>query len=182
MEETLRERLVERRRLAQRRGERQDYSASFRAVLPGLRSEGLRFSRLSPVASRRLLEPFASTPGEDEEFIFDGMPAATTHGWSSDTERDGLCQTALMELGPAGTTVAVIWHPYTSGLRIRVADLLSHITPVLNAGNGGATWIVPVSGEGWLIQVGFWSRTVSWVPAASEPVQRTRTPQPGCVR
>ena len=168
MDESHRARLLERRRLAQKRNARQEYSATFRAVSPGLRAEGLRCARIPPVASRRLLEPFASTPGEDEEFVFDGIAAETTHAWASFDQRDILCRTALIDLTPADRAVAVIWHPYTSGLRIRVADLTSQISPVLDAGNGGATWIVPVSGEGWLIQIGFWSRTVSWVPAALE--------------
>lgn len=164
MDESHRARLLERRRLAQKRNERQQYSATFRAVSPGLRAEDLRFARLPPVANQRLLEPFASTPGKDEEFVFDGIPAATTHAWLSFDQRDILCRTALIGLAPADRAVAVIWHPYTSGLRIRVTDLTSQITPVLDAGNGGAIWIVPVAGEGWLIQIGFWSRTVSWVP------------------
>jgi hypothetical protein len=97
------------------------------------------------------------------------MPAANTQAWASFDQRDILCRTALIDLAPADRAVAVIWHPYTSGLRIRVADLTWQITSVLDAGNGEATWIVPVAGEAWLIQIGFWSRTVSWVPAAPEP-------------
>jgi hypothetical protein len=71
-----------------------------------------------------------------------------------------------MDLVTSDAPVAVVWHPYTSGLRIRAADLISQLGPVLDAGNGDAVWIVPVSGDGWLIQVGYWSRTVSWVPDA----------------
>ena len=168
MDESHRAQLLERRRLAQKRNVRQEYSATFRAVSPGLRAQGFRFARLPPVANHRLLEPLASTPGEDEEFVFDGIAAATTHAWASFDQRDILCRTALIGLAPADRAVAIIWHPYTSGLRIRAADLIAQIRPVLDAGNGGATWIVPVSGEGWLIQIGFWSRTVSWVPAAPE--------------
>jgi len=166
MDESLRARLVERRRLAQKRTERQQYSAAFRAVSPGLFDAGLRFARLPPVANRRLLAPFASVPGQDEEFVLDGMPAASSQAWTSFAERDRLCRTALMDLVTSDAPVAVVWHPYTSGLRIRPADLISQFGPVLDAGNGGAVWIVPISGDEWLIQVGYWSRTVSWVPDA----------------
>ncbi|MCU0891293.1 MAG: hypothetical protein MUE77_06015 [Sandarakinorhabdus sp.] len=169
MDEIRRARLVERQRMAVKRRERQEYSVSFRAILPRLQAAGLRFSRLPPVANQQLVEQFAFIPIEDEEFTLKGLPAASSFAWSSFAERDGLCRAALMALTPADASLAVIWHPYMSGLRIRTADLISQIGPVLDAGNGQATWIVPVSGEPWLVQIGFWSRTVSWVSATPNP-------------
>lgn len=168
MEEQVRDQLVARRKLNQARRQRQENSISFRRISPGLRSAGVRFSRLPPTASERLTRRLTSGPGEDEEVHFGHLPAAHTQSWSSFAERDALCRAALAAVASVDAKVAVVWHPACSGLRIAVSDLLVHVETVLNEGHGEATWIVSASGERWLIQIGFWSRTLSWAPAMPE--------------
>jgi hypothetical protein len=172
MDDSLRARLVERRLLAQKRSRRQELSRAFRNVSPALRAAGVRFSRLPPAANDRVLGSLTCGPGQDEELDFSRLPEAFTKPWASSEARDVLCGAALADLVPGEAAVAVVWHPSSSGLRIGAADLISQMAPVLDEGNGDTTWIVSATGGRWLIQIGYWSRTVSWTRNVPDPSRR----------
>jgi hypothetical protein len=162
VDEQTRQRLLEKRRMAQARRSRAELSVAFRNVAPVLCGAGHRFSKLMPAANRRLLGALASGPGADEELDFNWIPGAQTSRWSDKGERDLLCCRALRAVAGDDERVAVIWHPAKAGIRLAASALRSQVTLLLDEGGGDTIWIVSGRGGHWIIQVAFWSGTVSY--------------------
>lgn len=158
-----RAKLVEKRRLAQVRRERQNVSATFRRVAPSLCEHGLRFSKLVPERCREALGTLASGPGRDERLLWGDVPGGTCVRWEDKARRDAHVRRALACCVAPTSSVVVIWHPFQAGLRLRAADLAAHAAPVLDAA-GDTIWIVAAEGGPWLIEVVFWDREVCWAP------------------
>jgi hypothetical protein len=165
MDEARRDRLRERQRLAKLRRARQAVSATFRAVAQRLCERGVRFSKLVPERCREALGMLTSGPGEDERLLWAPIPNGTCAGWESEAERDALLREALAACTAPDAKVAVVWHPYEAGLRLRAADLADCAALVLDAGGGGTTWIVGGDGGRWLIEAAWWDREICWTPA-----------------
>ena len=155
---------MERRRLLALRRRRSEISGAYRRVAAALCPLGVRTTKLMPVRLEQLLGPLVSGPGQDEELDFSRIPGARTHPWSTAAERDTLCRTALSAVAAPGEAVALIWHPARAGARIGSADFRAHAGLLLDEGRGDTTWIVSASEGPWLIQVGYWSATLSWAP------------------
>jgi hypothetical protein len=166
VDEQRRARLAEKRRMGQLRLERQRVSAKFRAVAPLLCERSLRFSRLAPERCRAALGPLTGGPGQDERLLWAPIANGTCRSWETQAERDALLGEALAGCGAAGEArVAVIWHPFESGLRIGAGDLARHAGPVLELGGGGTIWVVAAEGGPWLIEMAYWDREVCWTPS-----------------
>ena len=165
MDSARRERLEEKRRLAQLRRTRQTVSATFRTVALGLCERGVRFSKLVPARCRSALGDLASGPGEDERLLWAPIPNGTCARWASPAERDSLLRTALAACTAAEAKVALVWHPFEAGLRLSAADLAAHADLALAPG-GGTVWIVAADGAArWLIEAAYWDRELCWTPA-----------------
>jgi hypothetical protein len=162
VDEQTRQKLLDKRQMAQARRGRAELSEAFRRVAPVLCSAGHRVSKLMPAANSRLLGPLASGPGADEELDFGWIPGAQTSRWSDKGERDLLCWRALRAVAGNDEPVAVIWHPAKAGIRLAASALRLQVTLLLDEGGGDTTWIVSGRGGPWLIQVAFWSRAVSY--------------------
>jgi hypothetical protein len=173
IDEARRARLVETRRLAQLRARRTAESARFRGVAAGLRAAEVPCSKLVPERCREALGDLTHGPGEDERLLWPPIPEGTCRRWESAAERDSLARQALAACAAGDSKVAVVWHPYEAGLRLRAADLAVHAGPILDAGHGDTIWIVAADGGRWLIEVAFWDREVCWTAAmptrGSEP-------------
>jgi hypothetical protein len=166
-----RQELIERRRLAQLRRARAEISGSFRQVARRLCTAGIRCSKLMPVHIARLLGDKASGPGEDEELDLSWIPGAQLAAWSHPAQRDDLCGRAIRAVAREDESVALVWHPARAGLRMRAADLREQVSILLDEGHGDTTWLVSASGADWLIQIAFWSSTISYarhVPSRRE--------------
>jgi hypothetical protein len=165
MDPTRRDALLERRRLEQLRRRRRELSAGYRRVALALCAQGVRASKLMPPRNEAVLGPLAAGPSQDEELDFAWMGNARIAAWETSAERDALCRAALTVLTAPADRIAIIWHPARAGLSIRSADLLAHLPLVLDEGNGDTTWIAAARAGPWLVQIGFWSRTLSWSPS-----------------
>jgi hypothetical protein len=170
MDALTRARLAERRHMLNLRRRRAEISASFRRVAPVLCAAGVRCTKLMPIHIERVLGRLASGPGQDEELDLNWIAGSKVSSWSGGRQRDTLCRQALSAVAEADEQVAVIWHPARAGARIGAADLRSHMPVLLEEGKGDTTWLVSASGGAWLIQIGFWSATVSY--AARVPVSQ----------
>ncbi|HEY0113356.1 MAG TPA: hypothetical protein VGB59_09435 [Allosphingosinicella sp.] len=165
MDEDKRSKLIEKRRLAQVRRERQERSARFRSVGRLLCESGVRFSKLVPERCREALGSLASGPGQDERLLWAPIPNGICERWGSKAERDDLLRRALARCAAkAETKVAVVWHPFEAGLRLSAGDLALHAGPILDAGDGGTIWIVAADGGSWLIETAYWDRELCWTP------------------
>jgi hypothetical protein len=165
MDEARRAPLVEKRRLAQLRARRAAESARFRGVAPALRAAGVRCSKLVPERCRSALGDLTGGPGEDERLLWAPIGNGTCGRWESAAERDSLLREALAACAGAEAKVAVVWHPYEAGLRLRAADLAAHAGAILDAGRGDTIWIVAADGGRWLIEVAYWDREICWTAA-----------------
>jgi hypothetical protein len=165
MDEARRSRLTEKRRLAQLRARRAAESAAFRRVAPALRSAGIPCSKLVPERCRAALGDLTSGPGEDERLLWAPIGNGTCRGWESAAERDSLVREALAACTPPEARVAVVWHPFEAGLRLRAADLAAQAAAILDAGAGGTIWIVGADGGRWLIEAAYWDRELCWTAA-----------------
>src|SRR4051812_32710354 len=162
MDDLRRHRLAERKQMLQLRLRRQVESETFRSVAGPLCAAGVRFSKIPPERNRVVLGPLIAGPGQDEELDFGWMPEAQTSLWSSDAQRDTLCRWALAAVAAPDERIAIIWHPVRAGLSLRRQDAATHIALLLDAGRGDTIWIASAAGGAWLIQIGFWSSTVSF--------------------
>jgi hypothetical protein len=165
MDEARRARLVETRRLAQLRARRAAESARFRAVAPALRAAGVPCSKLVSERCRSALGDLTRGPGEDERLLWAPIGNGTCRRWESSAERDALLREALARCAAPDSKVAVVWHPYEAGLRLRAADLAALVGAILDAGRGDTIWIVAADGGPWLIEAAFWDRELCWTPA-----------------
>jgi hypothetical protein len=164
MDEGRRAKLVEKRRMAQLRTERQRVATTFRKVAPVLRGLGLHFTRLSPEACRAALGRLTAGPGQDERLLWGPIANGSCRSWESPAERDALLAEALAGCGATGEArVAVVWHPFQAGLGMRGADLARHPAPLLDP-VADTVWIVAAEGGPWLIEVAFWDRELCWTP------------------
>lgn len=154
--------LAERRRLLDLRRRRTEQSAAFRRVAVPLCAAGVRFSKLVPSRNAALFGPLTAGPGQDEELDFACIADAQIVSWSTSAERDALCRRVLAAVAGEDESVALVWHPVIAGIRLRASALRAHITPLLDQGRGQTTWIASAAGGRWLVQVGFWSRTISY--------------------
>lgn len=128
---------------------------------------GVRFSKLVPERCRTALGRLASGPGQDERLLWHWIGNAAGSIWTAKAERDALLGEALAACAAPETPVAVVWHPFRAGLRLRAADLAANAAPVLDA-TGETVWIVAAEGGPWLIEVAFWDREICWTPAMPE--------------
>lgn len=163
MDAALRAKLVERREMLTLRRRRAELSAGYRGVALPLCRQGVRCAKLMPVHIAAILGGRASGPGEDEELDLSWVPGSVRSHWSSPAERDALCRAALDAVAEDDEQAAVVWHTMRAGARLRAADLEAHVTAFLEEGNGETTWIAGVSRR-WLVQVAFWSGSVSYAP------------------
>ena len=152
MDEERRQRLEEKRRLAQLRRQRAAVSEAFRRVGRQLCARGVPFAKLMPAAGRDALGPLTSGPGRDERLDWTWIPNGVCTAWHAEAERDALLREALACCARPETRVAVIWHPHQAGLRLRAGDLAAEAGVVL-AEAWEATWIVAAEGGPWLIEV-----------------------------
>lgn len=149
--------LEDRRRLAALRRARAEQATAFRRVSPLLCAAGVRFAKLPPARIARDWGALFAGPGADEELDLSGMSAARLDAWDTREARDALVRAALAQVAPADPA-ALVWHPSRAGLRLPVQALVAHLRPLLDEGAGDTVWIVT---GGWLVQVGWWSRTVA---------------------
>jgi hypothetical protein len=158
MDETRRNALLEKRRLLRLRHARRDVSASFRRVACGLRREGVRCAKLMPEACRHALGTLASGPGRDERLDWTVIRNGSCRTWTSDEERNRLVASALAACTRPEARVAVVWSPFSAGLRIGADDLARHADAILDEAT--EIWIVAADGGPWLIEVSHWDREV----------------------
>jgi len=145
-----RSRLLERRRLLQLRRARQEQSRTFRNIAETLCGKGLRrFARIPAVECQRIASRFAHLPGQDERFLW---PDHQRRQWRDEAERDFLLRQALLSCTNLNGSVAVIFHPYQSGLRIGAASLAEFATEILDP-LYEALWITAYQPASWLIEV-----------------------------
>jgi hypothetical protein len=176
MDEDRRARLIEKRRLALLRMERAGISATFRAVAPALRAQGVRGSKLVPARCLEALGRLASGPGQDERLLWAPVPNSTCRRWEAEAERDSLLGEALADCTAPETRVAVVWHPFRAGLSLAAADLALNARPILDAGEGETIWIVAAAGGPWLIEVAYWDRELCWTPKMPVWAEEARGP------
>jgi hypothetical protein len=155
--------------MEQLRRSRSDVSAIFRGVAANLCAGGIRFSKLMPIHNQRVLGPLTAGPGMDEELDFSWIPGAQRVTWSGDAQRDTLFRWALSAVARREEQVAIIWHPALAGVRLAEAAARSEARLLLDAGRGDTIWVAGAKGGAWLIQVAFWSATVSY--ACNVPVR-----------
>jgi hypothetical protein len=167
MDAATRDRLVERRRMLGLRRRRHEISASFRRVAPVLCAAGVRPVKMMPVQIARVLGSLGSGPGEDEELDLSWAAGFERSTWSSPEQRDTLCRWALSAVAHEHEEVAVIWHPVRAAARVSVAAVRSHTKLLLDEGKGDTIWLVSANGNSWLIQIGYWSSTISYAADAS---------------
>ena len=158
MDDSRRSRLLEKRKLLHLRLARQGFSTSFRRVAFALRRDGVRCSKLSPAACRRAIGTLAGGPGQDNRLDWAPIRNGTCRTWSDEEERDRLVARALAACTTWESHVAVVWSPFSAGLRLRAEDLARHAGAILEEAT--ETWIVAADGGPWLIEVSYWDREV----------------------
>ncbi len=107
------------------------------------------------------------------------MNNASIEWWDTSTETADLLRKALAACARPDERVAVIWHPFEAGLRLKAGDLAAHVEFILEDADW-TTWIVSAKPSSWLIQVGDRSRTVAYSPNVPVRTDSAHHGYPSC--
>ena len=152
MSDISRERLLDKRQALKLRLERRRVSGQARACGRLLCDAGVKFVKLVPHACRAALGGLSGLPGRDERFDWQAIPGGICERWENDAGRDRLFSEILGKCAAFDDRVAVIWHPFEAGLRLKAHDLAAHLPAFLD-GVHDVVWIVAAKDSPWLIEI-----------------------------
>ena len=160
MESERRAALENRRHMAQRRLSRQEWSRDFRQLAPALCKAGVRFAKLVPQVTTRLLGTMTDAPGQDERFSWEQIEGGQRHAYATIAERDAFLARALADCALPASRVAVIFHPASAGVRLAAADIPQHAPLLFDI--APQLWLIDGQGGQWLIEIDRFDQEVCW--------------------
>lgn len=133
-----------------------------RQVVPTLRAERVRCSRVNLPGIGRALAPITSMKARGDRLDWSCSSEARCEIWDDRSYRDRIFRKAIEFLSNPEERLVVVWHSHAAGLRIRAASASRLASPLLDV--SPLVWIVPDDSPRWLIEVARLDRELCFGP------------------